>query len=63
MIKYMPDEEVQQVGKTLPEGANTLLLMEDKYKNTHQRGEESPPTQQNHDQKMAMNKPAIQQTN
>jgi len=63
MIEDVPDEEVQQVGKTLPEGANTLLLTEYEYKNTHQRGEESPPTQQNHDQKMAMNKPTIQQTN
>jgi len=63
MIEDVPDEEVQQVGKTLPEGANTLLVMEDEYKNTHQRGEESPPTWQKHDQKTAMNKPAIQQTN
>ena len=63
MIEDVPDKEVQQVGKTLPEGANTLLLMEDEYKNTHQRGEELPPTQQNHDQKTAMNKPTIQQTN
>jgi len=38
MIEDVPDEEVQQIGKTLPEGANTLLLMEDEYKTTHQKG-------------------------
>jgi len=42
MIEDMPDKEVQQVGKTLPEGANTLLLMEDEYKNTHQEGRNHP---------------------